>query len=65
MVGRQKFVQYIRMLYPGRFILIESVFLQDASDAVTRELFAIFARQEIKNTKKAFFSQVFKLQYIK
>ena len=27
-VGCQKFVQYIRMLYPGRFILVESVFLR-------------------------------------
>ena len=25
-VGFQKFVQYIRMLCPGRFILVESVF---------------------------------------
>ena len=33
MVGCQKLAQYIRMLYPGRFILIESVFTEQIFDS--------------------------------
>ena len=31
-VGCRKFVQYMRMLYPGRFILVESVYAEISSN---------------------------------